>query len=419
MPAVIIVDGYSTGRLLPSELAHFGWDTIHVMSSRSPPDCLAPTYYPELFSVNVPFEEDLDSLTELLSAFNPQYVLAGAESGVELSDQLAQQLKLPANESTKSFARRNKYEMIECVRRHGLLVADQHLFDKDTAALSKWLSTKEMPVVIKPVNSAGSDDVAYCDTPEKAIAHTKHIIGKINRLGLPNKVALAQTYLDGPQYVLNSVSMNGHAEFTDIWEIHQRDVLGGANITNYKISIDPSDPNYTPLIRYTEAALTALGVNFGAAHSEVRATQNGPALVELGARMMGATMTRELFIEAFGHSQASFWAECINSGKIHKTVNHGLSKHIALIHFNFTETGIIRAMPGLEILADLPSFRCFENPPKVGTLAQYSRDNGSKNGYCYLLNEDRTALCRDLNKYEQLCENAELFDIEPLRESIF
>ena len=411
MPVAVIVDGYSTGRHLAEELDRHGWQSVHVMSSPSPPVPFSRSFTPQSYTQVMPHDSDVRRMAEAVAGFKPRYVVAGAESGVDYADRLARALDLPGNDPQTSHLRRDKFAMIERIRSCGLAAANQHLFSGDESALRAWLSATDMPVVVKPTSSSGSDDVSICDDPETAIASARSIVGKVNRLGLRNRAALVQSYLGGQQYVLNSVSMDGQAAFTDVWRIHQQERAAGANIADYKLSVDRSDANFEALADYTKRCLDALDLRFGAGHAELRLTEDGPVLVEIGARTMGATMARDLFHEAFGHSQVSYWVDCLRAGKIDRPVRHDRTIHMGVAHFNFSAGGTVRST-ALETLRSLPSFRRLEDPPAVGDRIEHPRTDGSGYGYCYMLNKDKQALQRDMAVYEARCDDGSMFVLD-------
>ncbi len=120
--------------------------------------------------------------------FNILGVLPGAETGVELADQLAERLHLRTNGTEGSLARRNKYDMGEKVRRAGIRavkqaqctsVAELHAF-RDQLRLELRLSLDvPLHVVVKPAQSAGTDDVFLCATADEAEVAFKRILGKV------------------------------------------------------------------------------------------------------------------------------------------------------------------------------------------------------------------------------------------------
>ncbi|MFD0597111.1 hypothetical protein ACFQZ4_36620 [Catellatospora coxensis] len=90
---VAIVDAYSTGRHLPAALRAYGAECVHVQSS-SPDLHLVPA---EEGFVRQLSHDDVDATVGELRRLQVGLVVAGAESGVELADQLSAALGTPGN----------------------------------------------------------------------------------------------------------------------------------------------------------------------------------------------------------------------------------------------------------------------------------------------------------------------------------
>lgn len=63
--------------------------------------------------------------------------------------------------------------------------------------------------MVKPVQSAGSDDVFLCRSLDEAEVAFNRILGKTNGLGLRNEAVLVQEFLVGKEYVVDQVSRDG------------------------------------------------------------------------------------------------------------------------------------------------------------------------------------------------------------------
>lgn len=137
-------------------------------------------------------------------------IIAGAETGVLATDELATRLGLRGNgnDTRLSKARRNKYLMGEAVRATGVRAVAQRMaktWEDAREFLEKLRSeasarsalTSIYPVVVKPVESAGSDDVFKCQTVEDVKQAVERIAGKVNGLGGVNECALVQEFLQG------------------------------------------------------------------------------------------------------------------------------------------------------------------------------------------------------------------------------
>jgi predicted ATP-grasp superfamily ATP-dependent carboligase len=79
---------------------------------------------------------------------------------------------------------------------------------------------------VKPVESAGSDDVSLCKSMEEVKSAFGNIQGKINSLGLENTATLVQEYLEGAEYVVDTVSRDGTHKVVAVWEYDKREMNG-------------------------------------------------------------------------------------------------------------------------------------------------------------------------------------------------
>ncbi|WNG14280.1 ATP-grasp domain-containing protein [Cystobacter fuscus] len=420
MPEYIaIVDGYSTAQHLPAAFRQYGKKVIHIHSSPEIPEILQRSYHPQNFDLSLPYAE-LKEIAAALRPYAPQVVIAGAESGVLYADGLAECMGLRWNVPSLSSARRNKYEMIEALQRAGLPTARQ-MASADSEAIARWArSLDEWPIVLKPPLSTSSEDVYFCRGVEEIHQNVPKIVGKTNYLGIRNEAALAQTYLDGQFYVVNSVSLDGEHLSSDVWywEFVQNE-YGHLNFTQHSL-LHPSSEAFKPLVEYNNKALDAVGIRNGPSHSELKFTRNGPRLIETAARLMGATIERGPIVSARGITQVELTAMAICDparfrGYLRESYHQ--HKHLTVLWVHFPHAGIIDGDEGCKQLESLPSFACYVNKPKVGTQVGPSKDTTGRGGFIYMLNEDRRALEGDVQRARRMIDNQTLFTVrqEPSR----
>lgn len=179
----MIVDPFSTGAHLAVEVVKKGFKCVRIFSIwDSPLTSLVQEGVAVEFDATVQYNDQAadieDSTNQTVAALEalPFHIVAlipGAETGVELADRLSERLGLRSNGQDGSEARRNKYLMGEKVRSAGVRAVKQKMcrsiqdvqefvdsFYKDGA--------KSLKVVVKPIQSAGSDDVFLCRTLEEA-----------------------------------------------------------------------------------------------------------------------------------------------------------------------------------------------------------------------------------------------------------
>jgi hypothetical protein len=280
----ILVDAYSTGNYLPPAFARLGVDVLHLQST---PELMPSMLAPAKASYQDFLVYDPDTTERELKELGPLFIVAGQEPGVPLADALSESLGLRTNGSALSDARRNKYRMVDTVRAAGLRSADQ-LVTTDADAAVAWATTAGYwPCVAKPLASASTDGVFVCRNAADLRAAFPAILSTKDIFDGDNEHVLVQSFLTGTEYIVDTVSVDGHAYVCGVWQYDKRLLANGKPIYNRDILIDAADPVVAQLVDYTRKMLDALGIHNGPAHSEVIVGPDGPALVEVGARLNG------------------------------------------------------------------------------------------------------------------------------------
>lgn len=182
-PAVVIVTPYSTGCCIAQEVQRRGYKIL----------CLWQSGFAEEMKEHVPLScKDLkyDAVLQeqetiqatasyvLEEARSRSYtivaVMCGGEAGVELSDALSEELGLLSN-GTSVKNRRDKKVQQELVKAAGLRSVRQACGSK-FEEVQTFLESEEYPVILKPLDSAGSDGVKLCRTFEEAKQHFHHLM---------------------------------------------------------------------------------------------------------------------------------------------------------------------------------------------------------------------------------------------------
>ncbi|MGC9669665.1 ATP-grasp domain-containing protein [Planosporangium sp. 12N6] len=301
---VVLVDAYGTGRHLRAAFADLGADVVHVSSTPEPlPSMTAPDL--SAYSASLVCTNPAETAAEL-AALNPVAVVAGQEPGVTLADILSELLHVPTNGSALSAARRDKYLMIEAVRKAGLSCAAQFC-SSEPAALVAWAERRgTYPVVVKPLAASGSQGVSICSDAAQLRRAAEAVLNTTTMYAETNTSVLVQSYLCGTEYIVDTVSCRGQRYDCAVWRKDERR-QGNPNVYHRNVLVPPGDPAVDVLTAYVHRVLDALGIEFGASHAEVMMTADGPALVEIGARLNGV-MHPEFDAECCGAEQASVTA---------------------------------------------------------------------------------------------------------------
>jgi hypothetical protein len=282
---IAIVDPYSAGSLLADAIRKKHVGCIAVRTGETAPKVFRKNTEKAVFDGVLIDNPRVARMLRRLCGRRLTHVVAGCESGVKLADQLSEELGLPSNGTRLSLARRDKFLMSETVRAYGLDTADvfQSPSISDVAA---WATARNAwPVIVKPVCSVASDNIHLCDSKEEVLRAATKILDKRNSLDLINKTVLAQEYLHGTEYIVDTVSLDGRHKVTAYWAYH-RSTAEFSRIGYDSMTLLPFEGELQEsLRRYTFEVLNSLGVRFGPAHTEVMWCDGKPILVETGARL--------------------------------------------------------------------------------------------------------------------------------------
>jgi hypothetical protein len=285
---VTVVDGYSAGNFYPAAFADSGAALIHVQST---PELIPTMLAPDLgrYAENIVMTGEPNAEAKVLDRLRhlrPTCVIPGQESAVLLADRLSEALGVPTNGTRCSPARRDKYAMIETLRAAGLRCADQ-VKTSDPAVAVGWAESNGYPVVVKPLSSAATDGVQVCQDSGQVRDAAEAVLSGRDIFDFANDEVLVQSYLPGIEYIVDTVSSDGLRYACGVWQ-YEKDLLpSGRNIYDKDILVDPDGVVAETLIAYVDDVLRALDIRWGPAHAEVIVTPEGPALVEIGARLNG------------------------------------------------------------------------------------------------------------------------------------
>ena len=315
--AIVVVDTFSTGAAIADILYRKGYDVIRVLSENISEDLLSMVLdgliveyvHTIVQQSSVKSEDPITDIVNQLRSLNIPIlaILPGAETGVELADQLSERMGLLSNGTNLSEARRNKYFMGERVRSCGIRAVKQLRATTWSEIENYIMEWKPQPfkVIVKPVDSAGSDDVTLCCSMEEVQNSYGSIIGKVNGLGSSNICVLVQEYLEGQEYVIDMVSRDGVHVCAAIWAYDRRAVNGAHFVCFGQRLLTADEPRCRELIEYQKKVITALGIKHGPTHGEVKWFNGEPVLVEVGSRCHGAEGSWiDVANEVYGYNQA-------------------------------------------------------------------------------------------------------------------
>ncbi len=311
-PTVVLVDPFSTGVMLQQRLFDSGYQIIVVFSDRSQPVARDKHFqrsgHPkDHFAAVIVHEGTIeDTIAQILAVTtNIAAVMCGSEHGVFLEDAIADSLNgelgsthLKSSGLPSTTIKVDKHAQANIIRQAGLAAVHEKLArtDDDVRAFLAEKKSDDVKFVVKPQTGAGSVGVSFCDS-EQAVWDAFHtILAGEHKSHCGDKYrhythagVLLQEYLEGAEYIVDSVVCNGVIKTTASFKYDKRPYNDGSFVCFSKeLLVVGDEPEVLEVIEYTENVLKAVGFENGAIHGEIIYTKNrGPVLVELNCRLHG------------------------------------------------------------------------------------------------------------------------------------
>ena len=351
----------------------------------------------ELINEGDSYEETLDMVREI----DPLLILSGSEDGVILAEKLSHDLDLPSNPIESLDSRTLKGEMQNALVDAGLRSIRGRVVHSAEEAARYYEKSGFGEVVVKPVRNAGSFGVKICTSRDEVFDAVSENINSSGVHGNSGMGYIVQEKITGTEYIVNTVSCNGVHRVTTIWRYHKTRTREGAYIYDYAETVNELDISHAEMIEYAYDVADAVGVKIGAIHGEYMIDENGPVLIEVNCRPMGASMPAEFLDRTSGqHETDSILDAYLDEERFNRERSkpYRLYSHAVLKFFIVPSAILGTSVPMEHIAKRLPShyksvMPNVENPvyfPKT-----YDLDTAG--GMIYLNHEDKTVLQKDVD----------------------
>ncbi len=205
--------------------------------------------------------------------------------------------------------------------------------------LNKYLDKIQYPCIMKPTDNAGSRGVVLCH--DRAELEAKYEYSCHESRG---GTVIIEEYLIGPEFSIEVMVINGEPH---VLQITDKLTTGAPHFVEMGHSqpTKQSKENQDKIRDLACRACKAVGISNGPAHVEMILTENGPKMVELGARMGGDCITTHLVplstgIDMVGCTIKLACGEPIN-------IEPQFSKGAAIRYFD-VHNGTIKSIEGVE-----------------------------------------------------------------------
>jgi hypothetical protein len=345
--------------------------------------------------------------------------IVGGDSGVTLADALSEALGVVTNGAFHGGDRRNKSVQQVAVKKAGLR-AVREAFGRQWHEVEAFVDTEMapgVPIVLKPVESCGSDGVKLCKTKQEAKEHFKLLMEGQRKVGAAGAGVLCQEFLAGTEYVVDHVSHGGVHKTVMVYVYDKRPTNGAAFVYWNMIPVDSSTPEAQQLIKYTRGVLDALRLDNGPSHGEVMMTKDGPCLVEMNCRTHGWDGAWAPLCKALtgGYCQIDAGIDShVNKAafdalpEVHPSPFKASGQTVMLVSYF---SGVVSSTPGYDKMRKLSSFESLSTRVKAGSQVELTVDLFTAVGVLVLINSDEAQLERDIAEVRQM-EKDGLFTFE-------
>jgi biotin carboxylase len=402
---IVIVEASITGKYFAPAFKGNGYECIHVDIAAKIPKKFESFNKVELscFKKNIK-NQSIEKIIAKLKEYDVKAVIAGSETGVNAADQIAAAFPVLKNDVATTFCRRDKYLMIEALREHDIPCAAQYKSDNVDDLVNFYKYSNFDKVVFKPTLASSSEGVTFCKNASeirRAFAENFH---KRNNEGQVNTEFVLQEFLNGDEYIVDSVSCEGNHFITGIWKrVGDNDNIIATN--KYIDFVLRNDENFQVLENYTKFVLHAVGIKNGPAHSELKLTKDGPKLIEVGARLSGID---SFFAqsEAQGYSQLSVAVETylqpqlfLNRIAVYKNLPQ---KAMRVVIFDPSFKKKICNKPDIESFMKLSTIKSVEFFLKPGDYIKQNKYIYDRPGYAVMVADDHELFEKDYLTFREL-----------------
>jgi biotin carboxylase len=324
---------------------------------------------------------------------------------------------MPLGWSAELSARTDKFEMVQAVAGSGLRTVKQ-IKVRDPEGLKPWVQERvpaDFPLVVKPVNSAGTDGVRFCRSVEEVERAVRSLLGSINQLGIVNTECVVQTFLSGTEYIISSLSWDGRHHITDVWKLRKKLAPSAGSMYDLDELVSFDSEDAASVAGYACSVLDAVGVKYGPAHCEIMVTRDGPQLVEMGARIQGGS-DAQMLQAALGETQFTKLADVvIDPGKFASIQSkpYMLRRHAWVVQLISNVEGIVEDLPIERAVKALPTYFRLQLTIQQGERIRKTVDLFSSPGEVFLVGEDRQVLERDYEKIREFEATGQAIKISP------
>ncbi len=249
------------------------------------PNAVGISYADEYFNVSTIDEE---GVYEAAKAFRADGIMTLAtDMPMRALAYATTKMGLPGINYDTAVKATDKGEMIKAFEEHGV-AHPWYFIVADPAELEKVEGKITYPCISKPTDNSGSRGVMLINTPEELKESVNYSSSQGRKGGV-----IIEEYMQGQEVSVETIVLDGEPH---VLQVTDKLTTGAPHF----VEMGHSQPSALPkndveaIKELASKACVAIGIKNGPAHVEIILTENGPKLVELGARMGGDCITTHL-----------------------------------------------------------------------------------------------------------------------------
>ena len=195
---------------------------------------------------------------------------------------VGQKMKLISNSNYSAERSTNKLLMRKTFQEHNVPSPLFVELEDGLVSVEKVGEKLKFPMIVKPVDRSGSNGVRKVNEDSEL----NEAVSQAIEVSFSNQ-CIVEEYIEGDEYSVETISWKGNHQLLAITEKVTTGVPNFVEIAHHQPAILPSSL-FENIKNLTFQALTALDIQFGAAHTEIKVNYNEEVyFIEVGARMGG------------------------------------------------------------------------------------------------------------------------------------
>ncbi|WP_313427576.1 ATP-grasp domain-containing protein [Siminovitchia terrae] len=274
----------------------------------------------------------------------------------------------------------DKGKMIKAFEDHGV-AHPWYFILQDISQLDSIDGKITYPCISKPIDSSGSRGVRLINNPEELRESITYSLSYGRKSGV-----IIEEYMRGYEVSVEIIVVN---ECVHILAVTDKKTTGAPSFVEMRHS-QPSELSKRHLDKIRELAVKAVlsvGIKNGPAHVEIMLTENGPKVIELGARLGGDFISTHLVPLSTGIDlvQAVIKNACGDEVDLSPKFAMGSS-----IQYISGDVGLIKSIEGLDVVSNLDGV--YEVGMLKGAGEKSNEISNSLDRLGYIISQGSTAL---------------------------